>query len=312
MNNAIELRGVTKRFGKQTAVNQLNLVVPRGSIYGFIGPNGSGKTTTLRMILRIFQPDSGTVEVLGETAGDVADNRLGYLPEERGLYKRMKVRDILTYYARLKGFYNCREEIDSWLERLGATAWANKRIEALSKGMAQKVQFISAVVAKPQLVILDEPFSGLDPVNMESLREAVLSLRSQGTTIVFSTHDMEMAEKMCDTIFMIFNGTKVLDGTLDAIQAQYPADRVRVQFGGDNTSVPELAGTAEHIQVGRYHEFRMERPEHSQRYLQELMHQREVRHFQVIKPSLHDIFVRIARPDQIVNSPASQTTSAGT
>ena len=147
MSNAIELRQVTKRFGKQVAVDNLNLSVPQGAIYGFIGPNGSGKTTTLRMILRTFQPDSGTVNVLGAADGKTADDRLGYLPEERGLYKRMRVRDILTYYARLKGHFDCKADIDRWLKKLGATEWSNKRVDALSKGMAQKIQFISAVVA---------------------------------------------------------------------------------------------------------------------------------------------------------------------
>ncbi len=240
-STAIELASVTKTFGKQVAVDALDLTVPAGSIYGFIGPNGSGKTTTLRMILRIFQPDQGTVNVLGATDGKTADNRLGYLPEERGLYKRMTVRSVLTYYARLKGFYDCQGEINYWLERLGASEWANKKIDALSKGMAQKIQFISAVVAKPQLVILDEPFSGLDPVNLESLRDAVFSLRERGTTIVFSTHDMDMAEKMCDTIFMIFKGRKVLDGTLDSIQAAYPANQIRVRVAEDGP-LPEFRG----------------------------------------------------------------------
>ena len=295
-HNAIELEQVTKRFGKQTAVDALDLVVPEGAIYGFIGPNGSGKTTTLRMILRIFQPDFGTVRVLGQAQGKTADDRLGYLPEERGLYKRMRVRDILTYYARLKGMRDCHWEIDQWLQRLGAASWANKKIDALSKGMAQKIQFISAVVAKPKLVILDEPFSGLDPVNLESLKDAVISLRENGTTIVFSTHDMDMAEKMCDTIFMIFNGKKVLDGTLSSIQAQYPADRVRIQFE-DEATMPDVRGITELENNGRFHEFRLENVNHSQDVLSQLMQQRRVAHFEIIKPSLHDIFVRIARPE---------------
>ncbi len=299
MDAAIRLQQVTKRFGKQVAVNKLDVNVPFGSIYGFIGPNGSGKTTTLRMILRIFQPDSGDVFVLGQRQGAVADNRLGYLPEERGLYKRMKVRDILAYYARLKGHYQCRRDIEDWLERLGAAEWANKRIEALSKGMAQKIQFISAVVARPKLLILDEPFSGLDPVNMESLRDAVIQLRQQGVTIIFSTHDMEMAEKMCDTIFMIFNGNKVLDGTLDAIQAKYPADRVRVQFASIDQPLPKLDGIQDVGNVGRFIEFRMTDPAQSQNYLRQLAELGTIRHFQVIKPSLHDIFVRIAKPSEL-------------
>ena len=295
MTNAIELHQVTKTFGKQTAVDHIDLTVPEGAIYGFIGPNGSGKTTTLRMILRIFQPDSGSVTVLGQSQGKTADDRLGYLPEERGLYKRMRVRDILTYYARLKGMYDCKPEIDQWLERLGASDWANKKIDALSKGMAQKIQFIAAVIAKPQLVILDEPFSGLDPVNLESLRDAVFRLRGNGTTILFSTHDMDMAEKMCDTIFMIFNGQKVLDGTLASIQAQYPADRIRVEFE-DGSAMPELTGISELESNGRFHEFRLEDVKQSQTVLHQLIEQKSVSHFEILKPSLHDIFVRIARP----------------
>ena len=295
MTNAIELHQVTKCFGKHKAVDSIDLTVPKGAIYGFIGPNGSGKTTTLRMILRIFQPDSGVVSVLGQSQGKTADDRLGYLPEERGLYKRMRVRDVLSYYARLKGMWNAKSEIDHWLDRLGARDWHNKKIDALSKGMAQKVQFIAAVVAKPDLVILDEPFSGLDPVNLESLKEAVFSLRENGTTIVFSTHDMDMAEKMCDTIFMIFQGKKVLDGTLSSIQDQYPADRVRVEFE-NGAKLPSINGISDVEFNGRFHEFRLDDVTQSQRVLHELLQQNAVTHFEILKPSLHDIFVRIAGP----------------
>lgn len=307
MPNAIELRGVTKRFGTQTAVNRLDLQVPTGSIYGFIGPNGSGKTTTLRMILRIFQPDSGQVIVLGREAGQVADDRLGYLPEERGLYKRMRVRDLLTYYSRLKGHYDCQSDIDDWLRFLQADSWGNKKIEALSKGMAQKIQFVAAVIARPQLVILDEPFSGLDPVNMETLRDAVLRLRERGTTIIFSTHDMDMAEEMCDTIFMIFRGNKVLDGSLEAIQNQYAADLVRVGFANPDETFPEIQGINDCRRIDRYFEFRLADLRQSSRVLQQLAEVRQVVHYEIIRPSLHDIFVRIARPEaspipELINS----------
>ena len=301
MANAIELKNVTKRFGRQTAVDSIDLIVPEGAIYGFIGPNGSGKTTTLRMILRIFQPDEGSVSVLGQSHGKTADDRLGYLPEERGLYKRMRVREILKYYARLKGMYDCDAAINSWLERLEAKPWANKKIDALSKGMAQKIQFISAVVANPKLVILDEPFSGLDPVNLESLKDAVLSLRKSGTTVVFSTHDMDMAEKMCDTIFMIFQGKKVLDGTLDSIQREYAVDLVRVQFHG-NAEFPDVPGISGVVKNGDFYEFRIGDPESSQQTLRRLSDQRSLTHFEIVKPSLHDIFVQIARPEPALNA----------
>lgn len=312
MPNAIQLTNVTKNFGKQKAVDAINLNVPEGSIYGFIGPNGSGKTTTLRMILRIFQPDEGVVNVLGQDKGKTADNRLGYLPEERGLYKRMKVRDVLTYYARLKGFYDCQGEINKWLDRLGAQEWSNKKVDALSKGMAQKIQFISAVVAKPKLVIFDEPFSGLDPVNLEALKDAVMSLRESGTTIVFSTHDMEMAEKMCDTIFMIFKGRKVLDGTLNSIQSQYPANLVKIRidhFPSDGSlneygepAVPAVDGIEDIAFDGRLHTFRMPDPGRVQEILHNLSSMRTISHFEVVKPSLHDIFVQIARPSELVEA----------
>ena len=203
MPNAVELRHVTKRFGTHVAVDQLDLDVPEGTVYGFIGPNGSGKTTTLRMILRILYPDEGQISVLGREYGTGADDRVGYLPEERGLYKKMKVRDILTFYAQLKGLRDCRRDIDDWLERLELAEWADRKVETLSKGMSQKVQFIATVVSRPKLVVLDEPFSGLDPVNMEVLKDAIVSLRDTGSTVIFSTHDMDVAERMCDTIFMI-------------------------------------------------------------------------------------------------------------
>lgn len=294
---AVELERVSKSFGKQLAVDSLDLRVPEGSIYGFIGPNGSGKTTTLRMILRIFHPDQGVVRVLGNPAGKTADNRLGYLPEERGLYKRMKVVDVLRYYAELKGFYRCREEIGRWLEKMGASAWSQKRIEALSKGMAQKIQFISAVIAQPRLLILDEPFSGLDPVNLQAIKEAIIELKNQGTTILFSTHDMEMAEKMCNTIFMIFNGKKVLDGTLDSIQAAYPANRIRLRLEGGQ-SIPDLNGVlpSSPFLNGPYTELMLQPHADSQTVLRDLVQQRTVTHFEVIRPSLHDIFVSIASP----------------
>src|SRR5437879_282937 len=221
---AVVIDHVTKSFGDHIAVNDLSLEVPTGSIYGFIGPNGSGKTTTLRMILRILHPDSGHIRVLEEESFAAANDRIGYLPEERGLYKQMKVRDLLRFYAELKGFRDSKPAIARWLEQLGLADWAGKKIETLSKGMAQKGQFIATVIARPELVILDEPFSGLDPVNLEVLRKAILDLNHEGATVIFSTHDMGVAEKMCDFVFMIYKGKKVLDGTLESIQDAYGRD----------------------------------------------------------------------------------------
>jgi ABC-2 type transport system ATP-binding protein len=293
---AVQIDGVTKTFGAHVAVDDLTLTVPEGTIYGFIGPNGSGKTTTLRMIMRISHPDRGEIAVLGERSLGAATDRIGYLPEERGLYKQMKVRDVLRFYAQLKGMAEPKAEIDRWLEAMGLTAWANKKVSALSKGMGQKVQFIATVVARPALVLLDEPFSGLDPVNAVVLREAVVDLRRNGTTVIFSTHDMGVAEKMCDTIFMIFRGKKVLDGTLEQIQDAYGEDTLRVRLDGDRASLDGLPGVVEVADFGRYYELRLDRDADPQAVLAALMERGEVRLFELSRPSLHDIFVRIAGP----------------
>jgi ABC-2 type transport system ATP-binding protein len=294
--NAVHLDHVTKTFGAHTAVKDLSLAVPTGTIYGFIGPNGSGKTTTLRMIMHILHPDEGEICVLGEHSLSAATDRVGYLPEERGLYKQMKVRDILRFYAALKGCSDGRSAIDEWLKRFDLTAWADKKVEALSKGMAQKVQFIATVVARPELVLLDEPFSGLDPVNMDVLRDAVLDLRREGATVIFSTHDMAVAEKMCDFIFMIYQGRKVLDGTLDSIQDSYGSDTVRVQVDGNGLALDRLPGVYKVVDFGRFQELRLEKGTDPQQVLAVLMARGKIRHFELARPSLHDIFVRIANP----------------
>jgi len=296
--NIIEIENVSKTFAEHVAVHQLSLTVPAGSIYGFIGPNGSGKTTTLRMIMRIYYPDpgSGSIRVLGESATGAANDRVGYLPEERGLYKKMKVRDILRFYAELKGRKDFRSAVADWLDRLDLGAWANKKVETLSKGMAQKVQFISAVITEPELVILDEPFSGLDPVNADVLREEVLALRKRGSTVIFSTHDMSVAEQMCDYIFMIYKGNKVLDGTLDSIQDRYGQDTVRVCVEGNGYDPNSIAGVLRVNDFGRFQELHMSPGADTQHILSQLIKCGHVNHFELIKPSLHDIFVRIARP----------------
>lgn len=294
MDAAVAIHGVTKTFGKHVAVDNLDLEVPRGAVYGFIGPNGSGKTTTLRMILRIFYPDSGRISVLGSDHGAAADDRVGYLPEERGLYKKMKVRDLLRFFAELKGVRDYRPAIDSWLERLKLADWADKRVDALSKGMAQKVQFISAIVARPELLILDEPFSGLDPVNMVSLEKAITEVRNEGTTIIFSTHDMEVAERTCDTIFMIYRGKKVLDGTLKSIQREYGTDTIRLRTPDAKTPVEQVPGVSRINEHGMEKELRIERGADPHAILRAVVSRTPVERFEIVQPSLHDIFVRIA------------------
>ncbi len=297
MNSAISIRNVTKRFSSVVAVNDLDLAVPSGSLYGFIGPNGSGKTTTLRMIMHILLPDQGEIEVLGERDTRAARDRVSYLPEERGLYKRMSVRRLLRYYGLLKGARqpDLDRSISHWLERLGLAAWIDKRVESLSKGMAQKVQFIASVLNRPELLILDEPFSGLDPVNAEVIKDAVLDLKKAGTTVVFSTHDMSVAERLCDRIFMIFKGRKVLDGTLDEIQSLYGYDTIRLRTEDGMNALHGLDGIDEINDQGNLQEVTWRGD--SQALLAALIARTRIDLFEVARPSLHDIFVRIAAPD---------------
>jgi ABC-2 type transport system ATP-binding protein len=297
MRDAIVLEGVTKRFGDFTAVDGLSLAVPTGSIYGFIGPNGSGKTTTLRIIMHILLPDEGTVEVLGSTDTAAARDQVGYLPEERGLYKKMTVRRLLRYYGRLKGRSQQQVDtaIDEWIGRMDLPGVLDRHIETLSKGMSQKVQFMAAVVSQPALLILDEPFSGLDPVNAQVLKDAVLEIRRRGTTVIFSTHDMATAEKMCDRICMIFRGHKVLDGSLHEIQERYGADTIRVRSAGGAAALRQVPGLDTLNDFGQVQEVRV--TSDPQAFLRELTSRTDVYHFEITRPSLQDIFVRIAKPD---------------
>lgn len=285
-------------------MRDLSLQVPRGSIYGFIGPNGSGKTTTIRMILHILLPDRGKIEVLGKEGTRAANDAVGYLPEERGLYKKMTVNRLLRYYASLKGMQRSRARaaIDEWLDRFELTQWRDKKIESLSKGMAQKVQFISTVIARPELLILDEPFSGLDPVNASVIREAVLELNAAGTTVIFSTHDMSAAEELCDFVFMIYRGDKVLDGTISEIKAQYGQDVLRVRVADGRTVLDQLEGILRVTDLGQHQELRLADGLDPQTLLGELMKRTRVDRFELAQPSLRDIFLDLAGPQAASDS----------
>jgi len=294
--DAVEIRNVTKCFGEMTAVDDLTLTVPEGSVYGFIGPNGSGKTTTMRTIVNIFYPDRGSIRVFGGTLAGTRSEHLAYLPEERGLYRKMKVRELLEFYGELRGGRNVTAEINGWLKKFDLARVADEKLETLSKGMSQKVQFIAAVVPEPRLLILDEPFSGLDPVSADQLRESILDLRRRGATIILSTHDMHVAEHMCDSIFMIFRGKKVLDGTLESIQSRYGADTIRVGINGNAAALEGLPGVEGVRDLGQVQELRMAAGCDPQQILQALIARTRVSSFAVTRPSLHEIFIRIAGP----------------
>lgn len=296
--NVIELQNITKRFNGLVAVDNLSLNVPEGSIYGFIGPNGSGKTTTIRMIMNILYPDSGKILLFRKEHYGARIDHVGYLPEERGMYKKMKVRELLKFHGELKNGRNLNHEIGYWLNKLDLSDWANKKVETLSKGMSQKLQFIATIIDRPELIILDEPFSGLDPVNAEVIRSAVLELQKEGATVIFSTHDMNMAEKMCDYIFMIYKGKKVLDGTLTDIQDKYGTDTIRIQTDKGISAMKDIPGIEKISDFGRVQEIRKTDKADTQEILARIMKVARVNRFEVTKPSLNDIFIRIASPDK--------------
>jgi len=297
--NALVIKNITKNFDRFIAVDNLSLEVPAGSVYGFIGPNGSGKTTTIRMIMNILHPDSGEIQILGSPRSEIANDLLGYLPEERGLYKKMKIRELLQFYGQLKTGRNVTREVDIWLEKLDLTAWAHKKVEALSKGMSQKVQFIATIVSDPKLVILDEPFSGLDPVNTDVLLQAMLDLQRNGTTVIFSTHDMATAEKVCDYVFMIHKGKKVLDGTLAEIQDKYGNDTLRIRCKNRPIGLDRIPGIDNVHDFGQSQELRVSPQSDPQDILKEIIQQNTLISFELMKPSLHDIFVRIAGAEEV-------------
>jgi len=242
---ALELAGVTKRFGDFTAVGDLSFAQPRGQILGFLGPNGAGKTTTLRMILGLFEPDSGALHVLGARSGEAVRARIGYLPEERGLYKRMRAQSVVAYVAALKGmdYGAARARARELLEQFGLGAHARARVDSLSKGMAQKVALLAALAHDPELLILDEPFSGLDPINQQSFEQTIRALAAEGKTVLFSTHTMAQAERLCDHLVILSQGRKVFDGDLEQARRVLPR-RVRIGAEGDLGFLRDVAGVA--------------------------------------------------------------------
>jgi len=294
-NNAIVLEEVSKTFGDLRAVDALSARIPTGSIYGFLGPNGAGKTTTIRMIMNIIYPDSGRIEILGKNSVEQAREKLGYMPEERGLYRKMKIRSLLSYIGSIKGMRRSElaREIPKWLDAVGLKEWTDRKVEDLSRGMQQKLQFVVTVINDPELLILDEPFSGLDPVNLELLKEILLHMRDAGKTVIFSTHVMEQAEKLCDFILLINKGKKVIDGTLDQIQSQYKSDVVTAEVEGDTSFINDLPLVERVTHTGRRLEISLTENADTQELLQALVGRVRVRAFEVKRPSLHEIFIHL-------------------
>ncbi|MFO0981669.1 MAG: ATP-binding cassette domain-containing protein [Planctomycetota bacterium] len=293
MDYALSLDGVTKRFGEFVAVDNLSLNIPKGSIYGFLGPNGAGKTTTIRMVMSIFYPDQGSITVLGHPNAEAVKDRLGYLPEEKGLYKKMKAGEIIAYFGRLKGMSaaSANARAQELLKRYGLGDWIDKKCETLSKGMGQKVQVLGTLVHEPEFVILDEPFSGLDPVNAEMLRDVIVQQKREGRTVIFSTHVMQQAEQICDYIFLINKGKKVLDGSLAEVKSGGHKG-IQVDYDGDGTFLRRLPGVRRINDAGKSAELFLDDGVDPQSILKEMVGRLVVRRFDLREPSLHEIFVR--------------------
>jgi ABC-2 type transport system ATP-binding protein len=295
---AIELRGISKTYDDFQAVKPLDMVVPSGSTYGLLGPNGAGKTTTIRMILRILEPDTGEVRILGKALSQEGLDRIGYLPEERGVYKRMKVRALLSFFGELKGVPPrvSRPRIDGWLERMDLADRAEAKLQELSKGMQQKVQFIAAILHEPDIVILDEPFSGLDPINQRVLREIITELRGKGRTIVFSTHIIEHAERLCDHVCIIARGIKVADGSIAHVKREHGSEYIAVrldEWSADAVAaVRRMSGVRELREQGTELEVALRDGADPQALLQDLVRGGiRLRRFEITEPSLEQIFI---------------------
>jgi len=302
---AIRIENVTKRFGDKTAVRELDLVVPTGSVCGFLGPNGAGKTTTIRMVMSIIYPDEGAIEVLGRKSAIESKDNIGYLPEERGVYRKMKVGDFLGYIAKLKGVngHGLGKRIDDWLERVDLSDVRKKKCEQLSKGMQQKVQFIATVIHDPDLVILDEPFSGLDPVNARLLRTLINEMHAAGKTIIFSTHVLASAEAICERVFMINKGRKILDGAIDAIRDRFDPKTVVIEpsdpaadVEGSLRTIPGVRHVAQIATRGGVYEAYLEDNADPQAVLNSALGVASMRRVEVRRATLEDIFVGLVDP----------------
>jgi len=296
---ALELREVTKTYGDFTAVNRLSLAVPPGCVCGFLGPNGAGKTTTLRMILEIIRPSSGSIAVLGSPSALAVRSRIGYLPEEKGLYKKMKAWAVIAYFATLKGLDRAAAKRRAFelLERYGLKDFAEAKTEALSKGMGQKVQVLASVAHDPEFVILDEPFSGLDPVNQTVMEDIITDLRQRGRTVIFSTHVMAHAERLCDRLILIARGRKLFDGTPPEARRLLP-QRVRLRTDEDIGPLRELASVTSLVAADDGWQLELREGADAQEILRACFERGlRLRSFNASEPSLHDVFVHLVGPE---------------
>lgn len=297
----IEVTNISKSFGKTEAVKNVSFNVGEGIIFGLLGPNGAGKTTAIRMINHILIPDTGTITINGIEVSSRTQSLIGYMPEERGLYKKMKVGEQLIYLARLKGLSHAeaKQTTKYWLDRLDASGWFSKKVGELSKGMSQKVQFIATISHNPDIYIFDEPFSGLDPINSETLKEIVLELRDEGKTILFSTHRMEQVEQMCDDICLFNNGRTVLKGNLREIKKSYGKNTINLEFHGDPAFLDRLENVRINNRSKNFAEIRVLNGQNTQDILKTAMEHADIYKFELVEPSLTEIFISTVGDDNI-------------
>lgn len=293
--NAVRFEGVSKSFAGRAVVHDLDLSVPRGAIYGLLGPNGAGKTTSIRMLMGILGPDSGRIEVLGGRPTAEVKDRIGYLPEERGLYVGMKVIDNLAFFGSVRGLARseARQRGERWLARLGLVDVASRKLQELSKGNQQKVQFAATVLHDPDLLVLDEPFSGLDPVNQDLLRRTILDLAAAGTTIILSTHLMDEVERICTHLTLLNEGLTLVDGELERVKGRWGVDTLRIDVSDDPRPIERHAWVRECRSMGRTLEVNLEPGRDPSEFLAQVASSARVRRFEVRTPSLHSIFVRL-------------------
>ncbi len=291
----IEISNVTKKYNGRVAVNNFSFTAESGKIYGFLGPNGAGKTTTIRMIMGIIEPDSGSIKVFGEKLSEESKKRIGYIPEERGLYRKYRVSDLLLYFGRLKGLSleDARENTEIWLDRVGLKDRANSKIEELSKGMQQNVQLIVSLINNPDLIILDEPFVGLDPINTRNMKEIIYSLKKSGKTIIFSTHQMNEAERLCDHIFLIDKGTKLIDGSLEEIKKKYSKNFVSVEFRNKIIELEDIGIIQNVYYEGNKAEIELRKNSNYNDLLEVLIHRGDITKYEISESSLESIFVEV-------------------
>lgn len=303
---ALEVENVSKKFGDFYAVKNLSFNIPEGGIYGLLGPNGAGKTTTIRMVMNIILPDEGRINVLGRKMDEAMKSKVGYLPEDRGLYPKMKVGELLLFLAELKGMKKNEslKRIDYWLERFALAPWRSKKVEELSRGMQQKLQFIVTIIHQPQLIILDEPFAGLDPVNTKLLKDIMLEMKKERRTVVFSTHRMEQVEMICDHICLINKAKKVLEGNLNKIKKHYGKNTVIVDYEGDMSFVANYSYIDRLDDYGKSVEIRLKEGADPQLLLQDIAGKVRINKFEVREPSLNAIFIQIVG-EQDEKSPIS-------